>query len=104
GASAKASATFALASGEMMYFIQRYMQFGWAAFDAIIHVSDQPVVPSFGTIACTGTGGFSAAIRLTMYCQVVPTADSPDLNDVTCFAYVEPSQYSPMFGRCCFSS
>ena len=38
-----------------------------------------------------------------MYCHVVPTAVSPDLNDVTCFAYVEPSQYSPMFGRCCFS-
>jgi hypothetical protein len=41
------------------------MQFGLAALDEIIHVSDQPVVPSSGLIAVTGTGGFSAAMRLT---------------------------------------
>ncbi len=51
GASPKSSATFACASGEIMWSIQRYMQFGLAAFDEIIHVSDQPVVPSFGSIA-----------------------------------------------------
>ena len=53
GASPKPSATAACASGDIMWSIQRYMQFGFAAFESIIHVSDHPVVPSFGLIAFT---------------------------------------------------
>ena len=67
-----------------MWFIQRYMQFGFAAFDAIIHVSDQPVVPSFGLT--TSTGSLSAARTCTWSGHTVPTTLSLFLNDWTCFA------------------
>ena len=43
-----------------------------------IQVSDQPVEPSSGRIASTGT--FSAWARLAMTCQVVPTTESPVVN------------------------
>ena len=69
----------------------------------VIHVSDQPVVPSFGFSADTVSGGFSAAIRFTWYGQVVPTVVSPDLNVVTWSAYVTPSQYFADSAFCFFS-
>ena len=83
GASPKYSVAAAFASGEMMWFIHRYMQFGFLAFEEIIQVSDQPVEPSFGSIASTGT--FSASSTFTITCQVVPTTLSPPVNAAICF-------------------
>src|SRR6266550_1190046 len=70
GASPNHSATSAFTFGETIQSIQRYMQFGCLALDEIIHVSDQPVAPSFGRMALTGT--LSASSRLVITCQVVP--------------------------------
>src|SRR5215208_83246 len=75
GASPNHSATAALAFGEMMWSIHMYMQFGFLAFDAIIHVSDQPVAPSFGSVVLTGT--LSASSRFAITCHVVPITESP---------------------------
>ena len=75
GASPNHSATAALAFGEMMWFIHMYMQFGFLAFEAIIHVSDQPVAPSFGSVVLIGT--LSASSRFAITCQVVPMTESP---------------------------
>jgi hypothetical protein len=54
------------------------MQLGFFAFDEIIQVSDQPVEPSFGRMALTGT--FAAWRTPAWYCQVVPTTMSPLVN------------------------
>src|SRR5690349_18884680 len=54
------------------------MQFGCLAFDEIIHVSDQPVAPSFGLTASTLPP--PALIVLTWYCHAVPIAMSPLAN------------------------
>ena len=75
GASPKYTVAWALASGDIMWFIHMYMQFGCAASEAIIQVSDQPVVPSAGLMASTGAP--SAWSELTWNCQVVPTTTSP---------------------------
>src|ERR671921_2312851 len=75
GASPNHSATAALAFGEMMWFIHMYMQFGFLALEAIIHVSDQPVAPSLGSVVLIGT--LSASSRFAMTCHVVPIVESP---------------------------
>src|SRR5215204_6727731 len=75
GASPNHSATAALAFGEMMWFIHMYMQLGFFAFEEIIHVSDQPVAPSFGSVVLIGT--LSASSRLAITCQVVPMIELP---------------------------
>ena len=59
GASPNHSATAAFAFGLMMWSIHLYMQLGCLALDAIIHVSDQPVEPSEGSVVLIGTGFFS---------------------------------------------
>src|SRR5688500_870701 len=84
GASPNHSATPAFAFGEMMWSIHMYVQFGFLAFEWIIHVSDQPVDPSFGSVVPTLTLP-SASIRLAMTCQVVPTTVSPLLNAACSF-------------------
>ncbi len=48
GASPNHAATAALASGLMMWSSHMYMQFGFAASELIIQVSDHPVEPSSG--------------------------------------------------------
>ena len=60
-----------------MKSIHLYMQFGWAAFDETIQVSDHPVAPSFGSTVLTWTL-LSVPIRLAITCQVVPITDVPD--------------------------
>src|SRR3954468_7005447 len=75
GASPNHSATAALAFGEMMWSIHMYMQFGFLAFEEIIHVSDQPVAPSFGSAVLIGTS--SASSRFAITCHVVPMTESP---------------------------
>src|ERR671925_680067 len=78
GASPNHSATAALAFGEMMWSIHMYMQFGLAALEEIIQVSDHPVAPSFGSVTLIGT--LSASSRFAMTCQVVPITESPLVN------------------------
>src|SRR5262245_8806605 len=86
GASPKYWATSALASGEVMKFIHLYMQFGCAAFLAIIHVSDQPVAPSDGRYPVLGpgaaTGTLASLSAKYWYCHVVPTTESPLVNEL----------------------
>src|SRR6476660_5094850 len=77
GASPKYSATCALTSGEVIQSIHLYMQFGCAAFDETIHVSDHPVAPSFGSTVLTCTL-LSVPIRFAITCQVVPITEVPD--------------------------
>ena len=83
GASPKYSVAAAFAFGEMMWFIHRYMQFGFLALDEIIHVSDHPVEPSFGRSAATGT--FSPSSTFVITCHVVPTTLSPPVKAAICF-------------------
>src|SRR5215210_9086776 len=77
------------------------MQFGFLALDEIIQVSDQPVEPSFGSVAFTGTGCFAPVSWFAWYCHVVPTTVFLLVNDWSSFAASD--QYSPMFAFCCFS-
>src|SRR5215218_11450036 len=83
GASPNHSATAALAFGEMMWSIHMYMQFGFLAFEEIIHVSDQPVAPSFGSTVLIGT--LSASSRFAITCHVVPITESPLVNAACSF-------------------
>src|SRR6185503_3390604 len=82
GASPKYSATCAFTAGEVIQSIHLYMQFGCAAFDESIQVSDQPVAPSFGITALTWTL-LSAPMVFAITCQVVPITDVPDSNACT---------------------
>src|SRR3954451_9433718 len=82
GASPKYSATWAFTLGEVIQSIHLYMQFGCAAFEATIQVSDQPVAPSLGSTVFTCTL-FSAPMVLAMTCHVVPMTDVPDSNACT---------------------
>ena len=63
--------------GELKLFGMR------AAFDEIIHVSDQPVAPSVGTVVSTLTP--SAASRFAITCHEVPITESPDVNAACSF-------------------
>src|SRR5215208_7712687 len=83
GASPNHSATSAFAFGETMWFIHMYMQFGFLALEEIIHVSDQPVAPSFGSTVLIGT--LSASSRFAITCQVVPMTESPLVNAACSF-------------------
>src|SRR5437762_2239170 len=74
------------------------MQFGCFALDEIIHVSDQPVEPSFGRIAFTGTGGVLASSVFAWYCHVVPRSVLPLVKDW--ISFVASVQYSPATLRC----
>ena len=62
----------------MMWSSHMYAQFGLAALEAIIQVSDHPVAPSFGSVVLIGT--LSASSRLAITCHVVPTTESPLVN------------------------
>src|SRR3954470_19541581 len=77
GASPNHCATSAFAFGLMMWFIHMYMQLGCLACEEIIHVSDQPVPPSLGSVVLTGVGFLSPVSRFAMNCQVVPISRSP---------------------------
>src|SRR3954451_24514215 len=83
-----------------MYLYQAYAQFGCLAFAESIHVSSQPVAPSFGMISRTGT--FAALSRPVVYGQDAPIVTSPFLNRLTS-SEARP-QYFLTSGRCLFSS
>src|SRR5437667_7953072 len=82
-----------------------YMQFGCAADELIIQVSDHPVAPSSGTnpwlAGLIATGWLPPFNWKYWYCQVVPTWSSPFVYAWICLAAAD--QYSPTFARCCFS-
>ena len=78
GASPKYSAICAFTFGETTQSSHMYVQFGCFAFEEIIHVSDQPVEPSFGKTVLTGTP--SASSRFAITCHVVPISLSPFAN------------------------
>src|SRR3954453_22995357 len=79
GASPNHDATSALTFGDTIQFIHLYEQVGCLVFAATIHVSDQPVEPSDGTIALTFTF-LSLCTRFVMTCHVVPTTVVFDSN------------------------
>src|SRR5580658_1541549 len=61
--------------GVDMYAIHLYAQFGSGALAASIHVSAQPVAPSFGMVSFTGA---CAAFRVDVwYGHAAPTTTSP---------------------------
>ena len=84
----------------MMWFIQMYMQFGCFALDEIIHVSDQPVAPSFGSMVSTGT--FSPTSTFAWYLPRRPDDRVAGLEGGDAPSS-QSDQYSPMISRCCFS-
>src|SRR5437660_499173 len=77
------------------------MQFGCFACEWIIQVSDQPVEPSLGRIAFTGTGGLFACSVFAWYCQVVPSRVLPLVK--AWISFVASVQYSPAIERCFLS-
>src|SRR6266550_120347 len=78
GVSPKKIACCACTFGVETYFIQRYAQFGCFAFADSIHVSAQPVAPSFGIRSFTGT--LSATRVFVWYGHDAPITASPFLN------------------------
>ena len=74
-----------------MWSIHMYMQLGFLALAAIIHVSDQPVEPSSGM--ADDRDCRPPCMRLTWNCQVVPTTMSPAVNASIC------SPTAPQYGR-----
>ena len=98
GVSPKTSACCACELRLEMYFIHMYAQFGCGAFVASIHVSAQPVAPSFGIVSLTG------ALRLQRAGLVRP--DGAD-DGVSVLEQVDlvggESQYFLISGFCCFS-
>src|SRR5213593_420015 len=73
------------------------MQFGCAAFDEIIHVSDQPVAPSLGLVNLTVFVP-PALMTLAWYCQAVPIVMSP-LVKPSISSWAVP-QYLPISAFC----
>ena len=80
GASPNHSATAAFASGLRMWFEPHVRAVRMlAASELIIHVSDQPVAPSSGTVDFDRLA-LGLEEQLTDTCQVVPTVVSPLAN------------------------
>ena len=74
-----------------MWSIHIGMQFGCSASEYIIQVSDQPVLPSSGSVDST----VAPVMLFTWYCQVVPTVTSPESNEAIWSAALP--QYSGSF-------
>src|SRR5439155_20516054 len=98
GVSPKDSACCACGFGSEMYFIQRYAQFGCLAFADSIHVSAQPVAPSFGIRSLTGT--LSASSVFVWYGQDAPMTASPFLK--RSISSEASAQYFLISGFCFF--
>src|SRR5581483_10536066 len=85
--------------GVETHAIHLYMQFGCLACDDIIHVSAQPVAPSFGIVSFTGT--LSALSVFVWYGHEAPTTASPFLNSP--ISSDASAQYFLISGFCFFS-
>src|SRR2546428_4621091 len=81
GVSPNEIACSACTFGVETHFIHRYAQFGCFALAESIHVSSQPVAPSFGMISFTGT--FAASRLPVVTGQDAPSHVSPFLNRLT---------------------
>src|ERR671932_2806626 len=81
------------------HFIHRYAQFGCFDFEDSIHVSAQPVAPSFGIVSFTGT--LSAISVFVWYGQDAPMIASPFLN--RSISSEASAQYFLTSGFCFFS-
>src|SRR5262249_40208539 len=77
-----------------------YAQFGCFAFADSIHVSAQPVAPSFGIMSFTGT--FAAMSVFVWYGHEAPMTASPFLN--RSISSDASAQYFLISGFCFFSS
>src|SRR5262249_38550116 len=75
------------------------MQFGCFACEDIIHVSAQPVAPSFGMRSFTGT--FAASSVFVWYGHEAPITAPPFLN--RSISSEASAQYFLISGFCCFS-
>src|SRR5919202_5788598 len=82
--------------GVETHFIQRYAQFGCFDFVVSIHVSAQPVAPSFGIVSLTGT--LSAWSVFVWYGHDAPMTASPFLN--RSISSDASAQYF-LISRCC---
>src|SRR5438034_7548027 len=85
--------------GVVIHCIHLYPQFGCLAFDESIHVSSQPVTPSFGVT--NATGAFAAFSWLYWYGQEAPIVEPPFLKR-SIWSEATP-QYFFTSGRCCFN-
>src|SRR5580765_1334117 len=81
-----------------MYEYHLYAQFGCFALAESIHVSSQPVAPSFGMTSLTGT--FAAWSWPVVYGQDAPIVTSPFLNRL--ISSEARPQYFLTSGRCFF--
>src|SRR4051794_41831537 len=79
-----------------MYAYQRYAQFGCFVFAESIHVSSQPVAPSFGMTSLTGT--FAARSEPVVNDHEAPRHVSPFLNRL--ISSDASVQYFLTSGRC----
>src|SRR6266699_1412142 len=86
--------------GVETHFSHMYAQFGCFALAESIHVSAQPVAPSFGIRSFTGT--FAAMSVFVWYGHVAPMTASPFLN--RSISSDASPQYFLIRGRCFFSS
>src|SRR5947199_6681746 len=77
-----------------------YAQFGWGERFASIHVSAQPVAPSFGIVSAIGA--FDACSCNVWYGQPAPITTSPFLKSA--ISSVAEFQYRLSSGFCCLSS
>src|SRR5581483_8798376 len=98
GVSPQVTACSACTLGCEMYWYHLYAQFGCFAFAESIHVSAQPVAPSFGIRSLTGT--FAAASVFVWYGHDAPTTASPFLK--RSISSDASAQYFLTSGRCCF--
>src|SRR3954452_2548104 len=99
GVSPKKMACCACTFGVETHFSHRYAQFGCFAFAESIHVSAQPVAPSFGIVSLTGA--LSATSVFVWYGQEAPTTASWLLN--RSISSEASAQYFLINGFCCFS-
>src|SRR3989442_13959601 len=98
GVSPKEIACWACTFGVETHLIHDTAQFGCFALEEIIHVSAQPVAPSFGIRSFTGA--FAACSVLVWYGQDAPTQAPPFLNKS--ISSPAEAQYFLTSGRCFF--
>ena len=99
GVSPKEMACCAWTCGVETHFIHSYAQFGCLACAESIHVSAQPVAPSFGIRSLTGA--LSPWSVIVWYGHDAPMTALPFLN--RSISSDASAQYLTISGRCCLS-
>src|ERR1700733_12572362 len=85
--------------GFAVYFSQSIAQFGSGAFELTIHVSAQPVAPSFGMVDLTFTPCEMSVAGTSG--QAAPMVTPPFVN--AAISSLASTQYFLTSGRCCLS-